>query len=284
MRQSVRVHFLWTILGLAPAPPARPDGREQLRRWLLSAYWLCWLTGIIACLARPQPLAAGGATAGYISGALFGLLMLALIGCSVHDGREAAWLALATTVGAGAEGLSLATGWPFGHYRYTELVLPQFHGWPPLLGLAWAEFAWYAWHVFSPLHRPRWLLAPLGAAWMTAMDLVMDPVAAGPLRFWVWRDGGPYYGVPWQNFAGWFIVSAAILACALAVMRKPPLQAARPVTPAISATPLALGLSILLWFTLLAARHGMWIPVVIGIVLLVIHCKATPINNRLMSR
>jgi hypothetical protein len=33
----------------------------------------------------------------------------------------------------------------------------------------------------------------------------MDPVWADIDHAWVWRDGGPYYGVPISNFFGWFL-------------------------------------------------------------------------------
>ncbi|MEI9965944.1 MAG: carotenoid biosynthesis protein [Caulobacteraceae bacterium] len=47
-------------------------------------------------------------------------------------------------------------------------------------------------------------LALVAALAMTGWDMVMDPpmVAAGA---WVWEQGGPYFGVPRQNYFGWVL-------------------------------------------------------------------------------
>jgi uncharacterized membrane protein len=51
-------------------------------------------------------------------------------------------------------------------------------------------------------------LLPLAASFvMTAWDLSMDPVWADIDHAWVWRDGGPYYGVPVSNFFGWSLTA-----------------------------------------------------------------------------
>jgi bisanhydrobacterioruberin hydratase len=44
------------------------------------------------------------------------------------------------------------------------------------------------------------------------MDAVLDPGAAS-LGFWVWPQGGAYYGVPLSNYAGWLL--SGVLATAL---------------------------------------------------------------------
>jgi putative membrane protein len=40
---------------------------------------------------------------------------------------------------------------------------------------------------------------------MVAWDLAMDPIWATFAKAWIWRDGGPYFGVPVSNFFGWFL-------------------------------------------------------------------------------
>jgi len=42
---------------------------------------------------------------------------------------------------------------------------------------------------------------------MTAWDLSMEAVWADIDHGWVWRDGGPYFGVPISNFFGWFLTA-----------------------------------------------------------------------------
>src|SRR5665811_1600689 len=50
--------------------------------------------------------------------------------------------------------------------------------------------------------------ALVGALVMTAWDLVVDPILSGPtVGAWVWERGGPYYGVPVQNYLGWIVTT-----------------------------------------------------------------------------
>jgi putative membrane protein len=101
----------------------------------------------------------------------------------------------------------------------------------------------------------------VASAWMTAIDLVIDPVAAGPLRYWQWQAAGPYYGIPWSNFAGWFVVSAVIFA----LLR-------------VDATPwrdnrwaVHVGASIVVFFTIIAFSYALWLGGAAGVLLLVLH-------------
>ena len=114
------------------------------------------------------------------------------------------------------ESMSLRTGFPFGHDRFTELMGPKISGLPVLLALAWVGMGYLSWVVSlalmgdenKPLSGRRLVLMPLVASFvMTACDLAMEAVWADVDRGWVWRDGGPYYGVPISNFLGWFLTA-----------------------------------------------------------------------------
>lgn len=54
-------------------------------------------------------------------------------------------------------------------------------------------------------------LAALGGLVMTAWDLAMDPmmVAAGN---WVWETDGAYFGIPLQNYWGWWLTAFTVYA------------------------------------------------------------------------
>ncbi|QGG46481.1 carotenoid biosynthesis protein [Heliorestis convoluta] len=45
--------------------------------------------------------------------------------------------------------------------------------------------------------------------WAVAFDLVLDPVAYAR-EFWIWHDQGIYYGIPLQNFVGWFVIAMVL--------------------------------------------------------------------------
>jgi putative membrane protein len=117
-------------------------------------------------------------------------------------------------VGALFESVSLRTGFPFGHYRFTNLMGPKVFDLPILLALAYLGMGYLSWALGlvilecqdRPLSGKKIVLLPLAASFiMTAWDLSMDPVWADIDRAWVWRDGGLYYGVPISNFFGWFL-------------------------------------------------------------------------------
>src|SRR3989339_572029 len=50
------------------------------------------------------------------------------------------------------------------------------------------------------------LLILLDGYFVVAIDLFMDPIAVAS-GSWKWLEGGAYFGVPWGNFLGWFVVT-----------------------------------------------------------------------------
>ena len=121
---------------------------------------------------------------------------------------------LSLAVGTLFEGMSLRTGFPFGYYRFTDLMGPKLFDLPILLALAYVGMGYLSWVLAvvildcqnEPLSGGKIVLLPLAASFvMTAWDFSMDAVWADIDHAWVWRDGGSYYGVPASNFFGWFL-------------------------------------------------------------------------------
>jgi uncharacterized membrane protein len=77
--------------------------------------------------------------------------------------------------------------------------------------------AWpWAIRLADPAGRPHWPVWLLAALLTMGADIIIDPVALQGERWFLGRiyayaGGGPYFGVPLANFAGWFLVSATIL-------------------------------------------------------------------------
>ena len=120
---------------------------------------------------------------------------------------------LCLLVGNFTENLSIATGFPFGHYYFVELMGPKLFQVPVLLGLAYIGMSYVSWTLARAIvgnpHAPvaglRSFGLPLVASFiMVAWDLAQDPVWATVLHGWVWRDGGAWFGVPVSNYLGWF--------------------------------------------------------------------------------
>jgi len=119
-------------------------------------------------------------------------------------------------VGTLFESVSLRTGFPFGHYWFTELMGPKIFDLPVLLVLAYMGMGYLSWVLGliilecqnEPLSGRKVVLVPVAASLiMTAWDVSMDPVWADIDHAWVWRDGGSYYGVPMSNFFGWMLTT-----------------------------------------------------------------------------
>ena len=134
-------------------------------------------------------------------------------------------------VGNLAENLSIATGFPFGRYEFVELMGPRLFQVPILLGLAYIGMAYVSWNLarlmvgnFEPALTPGQAVAlPLVASCvMVAWDLAQDPVWATVLHGWIWRDGGPWFGVPVSNYLGWYgNIFVIYLLFALYLRRRP---------------------------------------------------------------
>jgi len=108
------------------------------------------------------------------------------------------------------------------------------------------------------IHVNTFAKAVIGASWMTALDLVIEPLAAGPLGFWIWAESGRYYGIPAGNFAGWFAVSLLLFL----VLRGSPEKNRRATL---------VGLSIILFFTIIAIGRLIAGPAFAGVVLSTAH-------------
>jgi uncharacterized membrane protein len=178
---------------------------------------------------------------------------------------------LLSVAGFGVEQMGIHYG-VFGQYSYTPTLGVGASGVPLAMGIAWALLLCYVSQMLSPLPLNRLVLAALGAVWMTSIDLLVDPLAAGPLKLWIWHDGGSYFGIPFSNFVGWFCVSFLLLLV---------LGRFHWSSRAIS----LIGLSLVVSLALGAMRNQMWILVAISAVLVVAHWvveQLHPVSKRLL--
>lgn len=109
-----------------------------------------------------------------------------------------------------AEATAIGLGWLEHH------IGPKVLGVPLYLLLAWPGTVYILFRLVG-LVTSGWLTVGGTAAVATAYDILTDHygVAEG---HWSYTDGIPgprYRGVPWWNFVGWFVISAATAALAL---------------------------------------------------------------------
>ena len=125
-----------------------------------------------------------------------------------------AFFAICLVVGNIIENVGVRTGFPFGHYYFTDRMGPKLFAVPIQLGLAYLGVAYLSWtlarvilgNMRTSLTGSRVVTLPLVAAFiMVAWDFSQDPVWSTILHLWVWQQGGAYFGVPVSNFLGWYL-------------------------------------------------------------------------------
>jgi putative membrane protein len=155
----------------------------------------------------------------------------------VHGVRRYGWrhfivfFLLTFVISWSYETASILTGFPFGHYHYTEILGPKLWLVPLLIMPAYFSMGYLAWtlaHTLLDRFDDRLsgadlVLIPVFASFVMVMwDLCMDPVHSTIDGAWIWRDGGGYFGVPLVNFLGWYLCVLTIyLVFALYLRRSP---------------------------------------------------------------
>ncbi len=177
-----------------------------------------------------QQIYAAGMSQGGPVYIVLGLLALALHGSQVLGTRRLLQFMIpALGLSLGSELLGTSTGFPFGAYSYTELLGVKIASLVPIV----IPMSWFYMGLISYLlARAAFKDVPglvgtvgslfLGAGMLTAWDLALDPamtLAYGPM-FWEWHQTGPFFGMPLQNFAGWFATGLLYMSVARVLWRR----------------------------------------------------------------
>jgi putative membrane protein len=171
---------------------------------------------IVVLFAAASFLRPTGLIPEYLNAPFGALLPLAF--AVIHGSRQYGWrgiLAFAViclVVSNVFENVSILTGFPFGHYHYSDNLGPKLFLVPMLIGLAYLGMGYVSWSVARLILdgvRPaadRIVALPVFASFvMVSWDLTFDPAASTIGRSWIWHDGGAYFGVPVSNFLGWYL-------------------------------------------------------------------------------
>jgi putative membrane protein len=179
----------------------------------------------------------------------------------------------------GSELLGTSTGFPFGHYRYlsglgykiAELV-------PFTIPLSWFYVGLVSYLIacvgLNTAQQKSWVrqvaAIALGALLLTAWDFTLDPaMSQTSVPFWVWEQPGAFFGMPYQNFAGWMGTGALFMSVATFFWKKKPFvgeqDAATPLTRSQLVLPLAVYISNFGYAAIMSAAFGFWIPVLLGL-------------------
>jgi putative membrane protein len=186
---------------------------------------------------------------------LAGLLVLLSVAL-----RELPELIIAAILGFVIEVVGVWYGFVFGHYEYTDALRPKFLGVPLVMACAWMVLFAYIRRLMTLVNWSPWAKVVTSSCWITLIDLVIDPLAAGGLDYWRWKESGSYYGIPWHNFIGWF--AASLMLFGLAEMGRR--QTYRAIVGSV-------GLSIILFFTVIALARALFIAGAVGMLLCLAH-------------
>jgi len=247
---------------------------------LIAAYGVMWAGGVghYAMYDGSPPLQRLDAPwAASVFLTLAGLLIIVRSRASDLIGLSAAAL-----LGFTAEIIGVRYGFIFSPYRYTDVLQPQILGAPLVMLSAWMVLVSYCRQMLTTLKLPRLIESALAALWMTAIDLVIDPLAANQLGYWRWAQPGAYYGIPLRNFVGWFIVSFMIFGL---VSWKPSKTTFEIRTGQKNQTARYVGISIVLFFTVIAISFGLALPGSIGLGLCLAHLALARLSRiRVLSQ
>lgn len=185
------------------------------------AIWSCIM--LYAAFAAAKPFLLG--TPFFAVVPAFTILVPVLV-VALHGPRELGWklLGLFFLITFGVswsyETASIQTGFPFGEYHYTEKLGVKIGLVPLLIMPAYFGVCYVSWLLADLILGDRTgdgtisglaSRVLVGSFVMVMWDVAMDPSRATVARAWIWHEGGGYFGVPLQNFAGWFLCVATIL-------------------------------------------------------------------------
>ncbi|MCW6034902.1 carotenoid biosynthesis protein [Spirulina subsalsa FACHB-351] len=170
----------------------------------------------------------------------------------------------------GSELLGTSTGFPFGHYRYLSGLGYKIAGLVPFtIPLSWFYLGFSAYLLVrvgleSRGVATRWSLISaiaLGSLLLTSWDFVLDPaMSQTSVPFWIWEQPGGFFGMPYQNFAGWFGTGVVFMTVATLLWPKTPLNLSREQL----IFPLVVYVSNLIFATVMSVGSGFWIPALLG--------------------
>ena len=209
----------------------------------------------------------GAGVGSYVSTFLIALPAFVALLAYLGPGRAALSILALSAFGYAIETTGVVTGLPYGTFYYGDALGPRLFGVVPyLLPISWAPLVLGAVAATAPragyqrgaVRALAWVVR--SAVLLTLIDGVLDPGAAS-LGFWVWPEGGPYYGVPVSNYLGWLLSGAAATALILALGRG---RWGRVEPPAgmLDSTLIALG-----FWAGVAVFSGLLVPVVLGALL-----------------
>jgi len=172
-----------------------------------------------------------------------------------------------------SELLGTSTGFPFGHYHYLSGLGYKIAGLVPFtIPLSWFYIGFSAYVIaragLETCNIPQFFkyvgAIGFGSLLLTSWDFVLDPaMSQTTMSFWVWEEPGPFFGMPYENFIGWFGTGVVFMTVATFIWRLKPLT----LPQNDLSLPLAVYLSNFAFATIMSLAAGIYIPILLGLIL-----------------
>ena len=188
-------------------------------------------------------------------------------------GRALGFLIPSVLISLASELLGTSTGFPFGHYSYLSGLGYKISGLVPFtIPLSWFYVGCVSYVLARAgldvdkkptLFRHVGAIV-LGALLLTSWDFVLDPaMSQTSLPFWYWEQPGAFFGMPYQNFAGWMGTGSLFMTVAALLWSKNPIK----LDNYQLNVPLLVYLGNFGFATVMSLAAGFPIPVLLGVAL-----------------
>lgn len=144
--------------------------------------------------------------------ALLPVLPVLLYVRSLGVPRMAFFVLWGCLIGGLSELIGTSTGVPFGPYQYTGWLGPKLLDHVPyFIPLSWFAMSILSLDLARRVAARRYERILVATVFMVLWDVSLDPAMSSAFPFWVYPEGGFFYGMPASNWAGWFVVSLVIM-------------------------------------------------------------------------
>ncbi len=137
------------------------------------------------------------------------LIAIILLIYAWRNNRQLAWLMISGVLMGYAIEVSQTTQQP-AFYYYTQALI-WLPGKVPLgIVLSWASIFFALFSTLKALSPAPWLAPLIGGVVAVGLDFITDPAFVSQ-SFWVWKESIGWFGIPWFNYMGWFLIVATFI-------------------------------------------------------------------------
>ncbi|MDB9528612.1 carotenoid biosynthesis protein [Oscillatoria sp. CS-180] len=206
-------------------------------------------------------------------------ILLGATAVSLYAYRELGLKALLTflvpaiAISLSSELSGTSTGFPFGDYTYLNGLGYKIAGLVPFT----IPLSWFYLGISSYLLARGGLMNRVSSVWrqgaaiavgallLMSWDFVLDPaMSQTAMPFWYWHQPGAFFGMPYENFAGWFFTGMIFMAVAATFWRRN--EQVQGLTRRRLTLPLVMYLANFAFAMFMSMGGGIFTPILLGLI------------------